>query len=144
MTTRRPYHARPRPAPRPRATDSTPRDRARLIVALDGRHWVVSDDREAEAELLALAERLAEVLAASVSERTDTERLDWLEVALRDGLAAEARDEQVVIGYCDAAGVVDVSDAAGTGHSLRAAIDDAIGREDAGGAAHVAHVRGAA
>jgi len=45
---------------------STPRDRARLILALDGRSWAVADDLEAERELRDLAERLASVLVASV------------------------------------------------------------------------------
>jgi hypothetical protein len=44
----------------------TARDRARLIVALDGQHWIVSDDPAAETELRKLAERLTGVLVASV------------------------------------------------------------------------------
>jgi hypothetical protein len=49
------------------AESSAPRDRARLIVALDGRTWTVADDLEAEEALRALAERLAEMLVASVA-----------------------------------------------------------------------------
>lgn len=120
---------------RSQAPDATARDRARLILALDGRHWLVSDDLETERELRELAERLAELRVAGVAKRDDTRRLDWLEVALRDGLDAEVHAGQYRIGYCDAAGAVDASEAEGTGPTLREAIDDALGREDAAFAA---------
>jgi len=62
---------------------------------------------------------------------TDADRLDWLEVALRDGLGAERRLGRLLIGYADAAGEVDASQPEGSGPTLRAAIDDAIERGDA-------------
>lgn len=135
MTTPAEYHRRPTPTIRRRRPAGTPRDRARLILALDGRTWVVSDDLEVERELRALAERLAEVTVAAVSKRDDTRRLDWLEVALRDGLGVEVHAGQYRIGYCDVAGAVDASEAEGTGPTLRAAIDDGLDREDAAFAA---------
>jgi len=60
------YH-RPKPATRPRRRPPTSaRSRARLILSLDGDTWFVADDADTERELQALAERLAEVLAAHV------------------------------------------------------------------------------
>ena len=65
MTTRD-YH-RPRPPTTTRRRPAgTARDRARLILALDGRSWAVADDADTECELRDLAERLAEALVVSV------------------------------------------------------------------------------
>jgi hypothetical protein len=63
--------------------------------------------------------------------RTDRERLDWLEIALRDGLGVEVQYGRAVVGYCDAAGSVVAAEAEGSGPTLRSAIDDAIARNDA-------------
>jgi hypothetical protein len=60
-------YRRPRaPVSSRRHSASTPRDRGRLIVALDGRSWCIAEDHDVERQLQALAERLAEVLVAHV------------------------------------------------------------------------------
>lgn len=41
---------------------STAHDRARLIVALDGRLWIVAEDAETEAALWALTRRVGRML----------------------------------------------------------------------------------
>ena len=66
MTTDARYHRQRPTTTRRRRPPSSARDRARLIVALDGRTWAVAEDHETEAELQALAARIAAVLVEYV------------------------------------------------------------------------------
>lgn len=66
--------------------------------------------------------------------RTDTERLDWLEMALRDGLEIDSHwGDIVMIGIVGVPGIEDLID--GRGRTLREAIDDGLDRDDAAFAA---------
>ena len=66
MTTPIAYLRKRQPTTRKRRAAITARDRARIIISLDGQHWIVSDDPRATAELREIAARLADVLVASV------------------------------------------------------------------------------
>ena len=60
-------YTRPRPTTtRRRRPPSSARSRARLILDLDGNHWIVADDAAVERELRDLVSRLAAVLVEYV------------------------------------------------------------------------------
>lgn len=66
MTTDARYTQRATTAIRRRRPPTSARSRARLILDLDGNHWLVADDHAVERELQALAERITAALLESV------------------------------------------------------------------------------